>query len=382
MKKYLALLLAMVLTLALCACASAQVQQTEPAKQEDAESALPQEQPESEEQEVESSGKMVTVNGFTYDDTAFHAEDAANRTIHVSYGGGSLCTSPMALAYFLGYYEAEGLDVEIISVESDKEALASGKIDATGGFLASWLPAISNGVGFTFTTGIHTGCGSVVVLADSDIQSYQDCVGATIAVSGGFGSSVHNYGMRSVIHEGLSVEDFKWINFDASLGLEVLKKGDAQILVAADQMVQKWIDDGSVRRIHSNTFDEDFKDEPCCVFGLSSAFIENNPICAEKMTRAVYRACLWVDQNDENKYEAVQMLADNYGFNVNPDYAVKLMKLWKFGVSNAQCEMCLENSVDEYVAAGIIDASADLEHLKTVAWKAFDLSSVDAEFAS
>ena len=78
MKKYLALLLAMVLTLALCACASAQVQQTEPAKQEDAESALPQEQPESEEQKVESSGKMVTVNGFTYDDTAFHAEDAAN----------------------------------------------------------------------------------------------------------------------------------------------------------------------------------------------------------------------------------------------------------------------------------------------------------------
>ena len=47
-----------------------------------------------------------------------------------------------------------------------------------------------------------------------------------------------------------------------------------------------------------------------------------------------------------------------------------------------RCEMCLENSVDEYVAAGIIDASADLEHLKTVAWKAFDLSSVDAEFAS
>ena len=103
MKKYLALLLAMVLTLALCACASAQVQQTEPAKQEDAESALPQEQPESEEQEVETSVKMVTVNGFTYDDTAFHAEEAANRTIHVSYGGGSLCTSPMALRWHRAY---------------------------------------------------------------------------------------------------------------------------------------------------------------------------------------------------------------------------------------------------------------------------------------
>lgn len=384
MKKYLTLLLAMVLTFSLCACAAAPAEAETPVSQEDTSVTAPQETEvqEAESQEPEPAANMVTVNGYTYDDDAFHAEEAANRTIHVSYGGGSLCTSPMALAYFLGYYEAEGLDVEITSVESDKEALASGKIDATGGFLASWLPAISNGVGFTFTTGIHTGCGSVVVLADSDIQSYHDCAGATIAVSGGFGSGVHNYGMRSVIHEGLSVDDFQWINFDASLGLEVLKKGDAQVLVAADQMVQKWIDDGSVRRIHSNTFDADFKDEPCCVFGLSSTFIENNPICAEKMTRAVYRACLWVDQNDENKYEAVQILADNYGFNVDPDYAVTLMKLWKFGVSNAQCEMCLENSVEEYVTAGIIDSSVDLQQLKSIAWKAFDLSSVDAEFAS
>ena len=44
--------------------------------------------------------------------------------------------------------------------------------------------------------------------------------------------------------------------------------------------------------------------------------------------------------------------------------------------------MCLENSVEEYVTAGIIDSSVDLQQLKSIAWKAFDLSSVDAEFAS
>lgn len=242
----------------------------------------------------------VTVNGFMYDETAFKAEEAANRAINLSYGGGSLCTSPYALAYFLGCYENEGLEVNIISVESDKEALSSGKIDGTGDFMASWLPAISNGVGFTFTTGIHTGCGSCVVLADSGITSFADAVGETIAVSGGFGSGVHNYAMRAIIHEGQSVDDYDWVNFDASLGLEVLKKGDATVLVGADQMVQKWIDAGEVVRIHSNTFDPDFKDEPCCVFGLSTSFIENNPICAEKITRAAYRAALWVDQSDEN----------------------------------------------------------------------------------
>lgn len=339
--------------------------------------------PENSSNQTETSApaeNMVTVNGFTYDDNAFQAEEAANRPINLSYGGGSLCTSPYALAYFLGYYEDEGLEVNIMSVESDKEALASGKIDGTGGFMASWLPAISNGVGFTFTTGIHTGCGSCVVLADSDIETFSDAAGGTIAVSGGFGSGVHNYGMRAVIHEGMTVEDFNWINFDASLGLEVLKKGDAQILVGADQMVQKWIDAGEVRRIHSNTFDPDFKDEPCCVFGLSTKFIEENPICAEKITRAAYRAALWVDQSDENKYEAVQILADNYGFNVDPDYCVQLMNMWKFGVSNEQCEICLNNSVSEYVDAGIIAENVDLDWLKSTAWKAYDLSSVEAEF--
>jgi NitT/TauT family transport system substrate-binding protein len=329
---------------------------------------------------TQATKNTVTLNGFTYDDDAFKSEEGANRPINLSYGGGSLCTSPYALAYFLGYYEDEGLDINITSVEADKEALASGKIDGTGGFMASWLPAISNGVGFTFTTGIHTGCGSVVVLTDSDINLYADVPGATVAVSGGFGSGVHNYALRSVIHEGLRVEDFEWINFDASLGLDVLKKGDADILVGADQMLQKWIDDGSVRRIHSNTFDPDFKDEPCCVFGLSTKFIEENPICAEKVTRAAYRAALWVDQNDENKYEAVQILSDNYNFNIDPDYAVQLMNLWKFGVSNEQCQICLDNSTQEYVDAGIIASNVNIENLKSIAWKPYDLSSVEGEF--
>lgn len=326
------------------------------------------------------SASEVTVNGFTYEEEAFQAEEAANRTIYVSYAGGGLCTSPATLAQYLGYYEDEGLTVESVAVDSDKEALASGKIDAASGFLASWLPAISNGVEYTATTGVHTGCGEVVVLADSGITCFADKKGCTIAVTGGFGSGVHNYAMRAVLREGLSVDDFNWINFDASLGLEVLKGGDADILVSNDQMVQKWFDDGSVVAIHSNNTDEGIKEEPCCIFGMSKKFIEENPICAEKMTRAVYRACLWVDQSDENKYEAVEMLKEHYDFNIDPDYAVKVMKKWKFGVSNEACELCLDNSIGEYTQAGILPEETDVDALKAIAWKAYDLSSIDAMF--
>ncbi|MDR2587938.1 MAG: hypothetical protein LBC67_00785, partial [Spirochaetales bacterium] len=65
----------------------------------------------------------------------FENEEAAGRTIYVSYGGG-LCTSPMALAAYFGFYKNEGLNVEIVKVESEKEALVTGKIDAAGGFMA------------------------------------------------------------------------------------------------------------------------------------------------------------------------------------------------------------------------------------------------------
>lgn len=322
----------------------------------------------------------VTVNGLTYDEEAFKAEPAANRKITVSYGGGSLCTSPAAVAYYLGFYEDEGLDVEIISVESEKEAVASGKLDAVSGFLSSWLPAVANGVGITFTTGVHTGCASVLVLSDSELNSYADKVGGTIAISGGFGGGPHNYGMRSVLHEGFAVDDFNWIAFDASLGLDVLKKGEADFLLVPDQMGRKWIDSGEVRRIHSNTYDEPFAEEPCCVFGLSTEFIEENPITAEKMTRAVYRTCRYINQSDEHKAEVVQILADHFNFNIDPDYAISLMNEWEFGVSNEACLMCLDNSVGEYVEAGILAADIDQEALKQSVWQVYDLSDITAEY--
>lgn len=326
------------------------------------------------------AANIVTVNGLTYDEDAFKAEPAANRKITVSYGGGSLCTSPAAVAYYLGFYEEEGLNVEIISVESEKEAVASGKLDAVSGFLSSWLPAVSNGVGITFTTGVHTGCASVLVLTDSELNSYSDKVGGTIAISGGFGGGPHNYGMRSVLHEGFGVDEFNWIAFDASLGLEVLKKGDADFLLVPDQMGRKWLDAGEVRRIHSNTYDEPFAKEPCCVFGMSNDFIEENPITAEKMTRAVYRTCRYINQSDEHKQEVVQILADHFNFNINPEYAISLMNEWEFGVSNEACLLCLDNSVGEYVEAGILSADLDQEAFKQEVWKTYDLSDIAAEY--
>ena len=100
------------------------------------------------------------------------------------------------------------------------------------------------------------------------------------------------------------------------------------------------------------------------------------------MSRAVYRACLYIDSSDDAKREVVQILADHFNFNVDPDFAVSLMNEWKIGVSNAMCEYCLGNSIGEYVEAGILQPDTDVDELKSIVWHSYDMSDIEAEFAA
>ncbi len=56
-------------------------------------------------------------------------------------------------------------------------------------------------------------------------------------------------------------------------------------------------EDGTLRIIRSITFDDDFKDETCCVFAISKNIVENNPITARKLTKAHENARKWIMAN-------------------------------------------------------------------------------------
>lgn len=292
----------------------------------------------------------------------YEKEPASQRTIHVSYDGG-LCLSAIPIAQYKGFFEAEGIKTELIATGDDsRDALNAGKVDTAVGMLTDWMTSIQNGVELRFTMALHTGCTSAAVLADSDITKFEK--GQKVGVSGPIGGFVHNIGLRFVSHDGFVADDFDWLALDSGTVLSALQKGDADVIVAPDQMIMQWEEEGLVKTIRSQTTDDDFKDEACCAFGFQKNFIEENPVTVYKVSKALYKASKWLDENDENKKEAVDICLDNGYTSGNADFNLKVLKSLRFGLDFKDLKESLDNIVPEFVQLGILKADLDQESFK------------------
>jgi NitT/TauT family transport system substrate-binding protein len=300
---------------------------------------------------------------------AYQAEPASKRVIHIGYDGG-LCQAAIPIAQLKGFFEAEGIKTELTKAgggfANARDAIVGGKVDTYGGMVAEWLKPITNGVDVRFTFGLHTGCTSAFVLADSKITKFEK--GQKVAVTGGIGGAQHNISFRFISHDGLQTTDFSWLDLPADQALTVLKNGDADVFVLGDQLAEKWVQDGSLRRIRSLHGDADFGDESCCVLAISGPFIDANPVTAEKISRAIYNAARWIGESDENKREAAKLLLENGFISGTEEYAFSLAKLFKWGLSTELTEKTLDNSIAEYQSLGVIDKNLKPADIKAQVW--------------
>ncbi len=305
-------------------------------------------------------------------EAAFLKEPAANRVIHIGYDGG-LCQGAIAIAHEKGFFAEEGLNTELTKSESARDAIAGGKIDTSAGMIAGWLKPITNGVNLVFTLGLHTGCTSAIVLADSPINSFEDAKGGVIGISGGIGGVNHNIGYRMIAHDNLKPQDFTWSDFPADQLLLLLQNGDVDVAIAGDQMAEKWVQEGLVKRIRSTTLDEDFSNETCCVLGLSGKFLEENPITSEKINRAVYKASLWVQ---DHKEETAQILIEKGHVSGEVEYITSLLNLYDFVRTNEQTEKSIKDSTQEYKNLGVLDEKLNVDTLQQQIWHSYDLNEL------
>jgi len=305
-------------------------------------------------------------------EAVFKTEPASQRVIRIGYSGG-LCQAAVPIAQHKGYFAEEGLRTELTRSEDARDAIAGGKIDTSAGMIAGWLKPITNGIDLRFTVGLHTGCSSAFVLADSKITKFVK--GQTVAINGGIGGIYHNIAYRFIAHDGFVPEDFAWRDFPADQTLLILQSGRADVAVIGDQLAERWVSEGFLKRIRSLHEDPDFKDEACCVLGISGPFIDENPVTSEKISRAIYRASLWIDASDANKIEAAKIMLENGYISGTEEYAVQLMKLFRFGISNKLTEKSLYDSVDEYQALGVIDKNINVSDVKAQIWVPLDIES-------
>ncbi len=305
------------------------------------------------------------------EEEAWKQEPAYGRTIRIGYNGG-LCLGAFGVAQIMGFYEAEGLQTEIVRMSGGGGAgamtvdgLGTGKIDVTGDHIATMLVPTVNGVRMKFTAGIHTGCKSLYVLTNSDIQNTSDLVSKAIAVPEGIGASDHNIALRLLNKDQVDPRSVRWRVVESGAAVLALQHGEIAAALLSDQFAKQFLDNGTLRIIRSMTFDQDFREETCCVHAVALDFYEQNPITVKKLTRAHEAASAWMSDHPQ---EAVQLLQEHRWTSGDYVPVLEIFQSYNFGISDELTEATLRNVIDDYKALGLIDSRHDTEELLNRVW--------------
>ena len=218
--------------------------------------------------------------------------------IRVGYIG-ITCEAPLFTAKEMGFFEEEGLDVEMVRCEwaTYKDALALGRYDVTHHLIMYFLKPIEQGMDVKFTGGVHRGCLRVQTSIDSNIRTVEDLRGKTIGVPG-MGTPPFMLATRAMAAHGVDPSrEVHWRVYPAGeLGL-VMEQGLVDAVATSEPVGSLLQDSGKVRNVVDQAKDAPYKDEYCCAVLVNGKFLSKYPEASAAATRAILKAAKWVDAN-------------------------------------------------------------------------------------
>ena len=206
------------------------------------------------------------------------------------------CATPLIMAHPLGFYSKQGLNVEVVKTAGwalIRDKMINKEYDATH-FLSPMPLAISLGLGSNPTpmnvATIQNTNGQAITLAmkHKDKRDPKTWKGFKFAVP--FEYSMHNFLLRYYVAEA-------GLNPDTDIQIRVvpppemvanLRAGNIDGFLGPDPFNQRAVFE-EVGFIHLLTKDL-WNGHPCCAFGTSTAFIQQNPNTFAALYRAVLTA--------------------------------------------------------------------------------------------
>ncbi|NWG74208.1 MAG: ABC transporter substrate-binding protein [Rubrivivax sp.] len=206
------------------------------------------------------------------------------------------CASPLIMADPLGFYRQQGLNVQLMKTAGwalIRDKILNGEYDATH-FLSPMPLAISLGLGSTQTpmnvATIQNTNGQAITLhvKHKDKRDPKDWKGFRFAVP--FDYSMHNFLLRYYLAEhGLNPDTDVQIRVTPPPEMVAnLRAGNIDGFLGPDPFNQRAVYDevGFIHILSREIWDG----HPCCAFGLSEAFIRQNPATYAALFRAVLTA--------------------------------------------------------------------------------------------
>jgi NitT/TauT family transport system substrate-binding protein len=296
---------------------------------------------------------------------------------------GLTCEAPIFVALDKGFYEEEGLDVELVKTDWDglREGLGTGRFDANHTLIMYLLKPIENATDVKITGGIHTGCLRLQAGINADVKTVKDLRGKKIGVPTHLGSPPHLFASRVLAANGIDPrvekEEVEWIAYPpGELELQ-LKNGNVQAVATSDPIGTILIGKGLVKVLADQAVDEPYKDEYCCAAVVSGKLAKENPQAAAKVTRALLKGAKWVN---ENPIAAAHMAVEKKYIASTAEINAQAIAKLNYIPGVARCRKSLDQAAEEMKKAGLLKETTDPKALAAQAW--LDLDGVTDEWVN
>jgi NitT/TauT family transport system substrate-binding protein len=304
--------------------------------------------------------------------------DQGGGKIKVCYIG-LTCEPAIFVAYEKGFFEEEGVDVELVKSDWDsmRDGLGIGNFQATHHLLMYMLKPVENGLDVKITGGIHTGCLRLQAGKNTDIKTVEDVRGKKVGVTV-LGSPPHLFASRAMTAQHMQPEkDVEWVVMPADTFALALDQGKVDAVASAEPIGSLLMATDKVNVVCDQAVTPPYCDEFCCVVTLNGRFARENPTAAAKVTRALMKGAKWVSANPT---AAAKLAVEKNYISATVEINAQAISALKYEPAVARARRDLVSVARELKDGGFLKDSTDPEELVKQAW--LDLDGVTDEWVN
>jgi len=293
--------------------------------------------------------------------------------LKVGYSG-SLCEAPVHIAKEKGFFEEEGLHVELIKLAPGAafEAVTAGQVDAGFGLLASLIQPISNGLPIKITSGLHTGCDKLLVPQDGSIKSLTDLKGKRIGVPS-MNSSPIIFAKRALADAGINVTEknpeVEFVVFSPSELPLALQRGAVDALAMNDPTASVAIREDHLTAVADSAVTPPYNTQYCCTAYVCDNIAADSPDIAAKYTRAMQKASTWIASHQD---EAAKIQVENKWVPGDPIFNAQVLKTYNYIPSAKGAYDAFAITAKQLQQVGMLDGQIDVDALQKNSFLLFD----------
>lgn len=301
------------------------------------------------------------------------AEKADDTVLKIGYSG-SLCEAPVHIALEKGFFEKEGLKVDLIKLAPGTafEAVTAGQVDAGFGLLSSLIQPLSNGLPIKITSGLHTGCDKVLVPKDSAIKTLGDLKGKRIGVPS-MNSSPIIFAKRALADAGINVTEknpeVEFVVFGPSELALALQRGAVDALAMNDPTASVAMKENNLVTLADSAVTPPYNTQYCCTAYVRDNIAAEHPEIAAKYTRAMQAASAWIAEHQD---ETAKIQVEKKWVPGDPVFNAAILKTYNYIPSAKGAYDAFSITAKQLQQVGMLDDKVDVESLQKNSFLLFD----------